>query len=154
MEDNSPKTCNDADTCPTLRPSLRGKYLPAPRDAPVGSPTGRPWQYLAAPIEARGNPAIHDTTIYTVIYTVFTRRAADGSLWQACIARMAHRAAAKYLDARVLHGDGTNAVATQGAMELDRRDASLRQERRISRSQAITALSQHLPLLLPPMRQT
>src|SRR5215211_6027050 len=110
QEDNSPKACNDADARPTLHPSVRGMYLPAPRDAParsqvhtgllsrlsphrVGPLYGRQWQCLAVPTEARGNPAIHDTTVYTV----FTKRAADGSLWQACIARVAHRAAAKHL---------------------------------------------------------
>jgi hypothetical protein len=102
-----------------------------------GLSKGRPWQCLALPIEARGNPAIHNTTVYTV----FTKRAADGSLWQACIARVAHRAAAKHLDISVLHGDGINTVATQGAMELDRRGTSLRQGRRVSRSQTIMALS-------------
>lgn len=102
-----------------------------------GLSTGRPWQCLAVPTEARGNPAIHDTTVYTV----FTKRAADGSLWQACIARVAHRAAAKHRDTSVLHGDGTNTVATQGAMELDRRGTSLGPGRRVSRSQTIMALS-------------
>jgi transposase InsO family protein len=67
------------------------------------------------PTEARGNPATHDTTVDTV----FTKRAASGSLWQACIARMAHRAAATHLEISVLHGDGTNTVATKGAMELE-----------------------------------
>jgi hypothetical protein len=115
-----------------------------------GLPTGRPWQCLAVPKEARGNPAIHDTTVYTV----FTKRAADGSLWQACIARVAHRAAAKHLDTSMLHGDGTNTVATTGAMGLDRRGTSPGQGRRVSQSQTIMALSSHPPLLLPPMRQT
>jgi hypothetical protein len=91
---------------------------------------------LAVPIEARGNRAILDTTVHTV----FTKRAGDGSLWQACIARVAHRAAVKHLDTSVLHGDRTNTVATQGAMELDRRGTSLRQGRRVSRSQTIMAL--------------
>ena len=68
---------------------------------------------MAVPTEARGHPAIHDTTVYAV----FTTRAAAGSLWQACIARVAHRAAAKHLDTGVLHGDGTNTVTTQGAMK-------------------------------------
>jgi len=102
-----------------------------------GLSTGRQWPGLAVSTEARGNPAIHDTTVYTV----FTKRAADGSLWQACIARVAHRAAAKHLDTSVLHGDGTNTVATQGAMELDRRGTRLGQGIRVSRSQTIMALS-------------
>jgi len=88
-----------------------------------GLSTGRPWQCLAVPTEARGNPAIPDTTVYTV----FTKWTADGSLWQTCIVRVACRAAAKHLDTSELHGDGTNTVATQGAMELDRRGTSLGQ---------------------------
>ena len=111
---------------------------------------GRPWQGSAVPKEARGHPAIRATTVYTA----FTTRAADGSLWQAGIARVAHRAAAKHLDTSGPHGDGTNTVATTGAMKLDRRGTGLRQGRRASQSQTIRALSSHLPLLLPPMRQT
>jgi hypothetical protein len=53
---------------------------------------------LAVSTEARGNPAIHDATVYPVV----TKWAADGSLWQACIVRVAHRAAAKQLDTSVL----------------------------------------------------
>ena len=40
----------------------------------------------------------------------------DGSLWQAFIASVAHLAAEKQLDLRVLHGDGTNTVAKKGVM--------------------------------------
>jgi hypothetical protein len=102
-----------------------------------GLSTGRPWQCLAVPTETCGHPAIHDPTVDTV----FTKRAADGSLWQACIARVAHRAAAKHLETSVFPGDGTNTVATTGAMEWDRRGTSLGQGRRVSRSQTIMALS-------------
>jgi hypothetical protein len=52
-----------------------------------GLSAGRQWQCLAVLIAARGNRAIHDTTVYTV----FTKQAADGSLGQAYIARVAHR---------------------------------------------------------------
>jgi hypothetical protein len=100
---------------------------------------------LVVPTEARGYAAIHDTTVYTV----FTTRAADGSLWQAGIARMAHRAAAKHLEISVLHGDGTNTVATQGAMAWDRRETRLRQGQRVSRSQTIISLSSHPPPVAP-----
>ena len=113
-----------------------------------GHSTGRPWPCWAVPTEARGNPAIPDTTVDTV----FTQRAADGSLWQACIARVAHRAAAKHLETSVLHGDGTNTVATTGAMEWEGRGTSLGQGSRVSRSQTIMALSSHPLLLLPSMR--
>jgi hypothetical protein len=109
----------------------------------------RYWQGLAVPTEARGNPATHDTTVDTV----FTKRAASGSLWQACIARMAHRAAATHLEISVLHGDGTHTVATKGAMELERRETRLRQGSRVSQSQTIRALSSHRRLLLPSMRR-
>ena len=40
----------------------------------------------------------------------------DGSLWQAFIASVAHLAAEKQLDLRVLHGDGTNTVAKKGCV--------------------------------------
>ena len=99
-----------------------------------GLSTGRQWQGMAVPTEARGNPAIHDATVYTV----FTKRAADG----VAVAGM-HRpcGSTKHLDTSMLHGDGTNTVATKGAMELDRRGTSLGQGRRVSRSQTIMALS-------------
>jgi hypothetical protein len=103
----------------------------------MGPLDGEAMQCLAVSTETRDNPAFHDTTVYTV----FRKRAADGSLWQACIAHVAHRAAAKHLDTSVLHGDGTNTVDTKGAMELDRRGTSLRQGRRVSRSQTIMAQS-------------
>ena len=47
---------------------------------------------------------------------VFAQWAADGSLWQACVASVRHLAVEKQLDLRVLHGDGTNTVAKKGAM--------------------------------------
>jgi len=164
-QDNSPKACHDTDACPTLSPRVRGMELPAPRDAPArsqvrtgflsrprlivwGLSTGMSWQRLALPTEARGDPATHDTTVDTAC----TKRVADGSLWRACIARVAHRAAAKYLNTSVLPGDGTNTVATTGTMELDRRGTSLGQGRRGSRSQTIVALLSHPPLLLPSTR--
>lgn len=72
---------------------------------------------MAVPTKARGNPAIHVTTVYPV----FTKRAAAGSLWQAYSTRVAQRAAMKHLiDPHVLHGDGTNTMATTGAMKLAR----------------------------------
>src|SRR2546425_6897346 len=36
-EYNSPKACNDADACPTLRTGVRGMYLTAPLDAQARS---------------------------------------------------------------------------------------------------------------------
>jgi hypothetical protein len=108
------------------------------------------WKCLPVPTDARGNPAIHYTTVYRVVATW----ADDGSLWQACIASVAHLAAEKHLDTSVLHGDGTNTVATQGAMAWDRRGTSLGQGRRVARSQAIMALPSHPPLVRPSMRQT
>ena len=49
----------------------------------------------------------------------------DESLWQACIARVAHLAAEKHLDTSVLHGDGTRTVAKKGAMGLDMQGTSI-----------------------------
>jgi hypothetical protein len=136
QEDHSPTACNGAGACPTLRPRMRGLYHPAPGNAPVRAHAHTGLRSRLAPQRVgplygeaiaglgcadRGLPAIRDTTVDTV----FTKRAADGSLWQACIARVAHRAAAKHREVRVLHGDGTNAVATKGAMALDRRETRL-----------------------------
>ena len=112
--------------------------------------TGRPWKCLPVPTDAHGNPAIHDTTVYRVCATW----ADDGSLWQAFLASVAHLAAKQHLDTSVLHGDGTNTVATKGAMGLDMRGTSIRKGRRLSRSQTIMALSERPPLLLPSRRQT
>ena len=77
----------------------------------------------------------------TTVYRVFATWADDGSLWQACIARVARLAAEKHLDTSVLHGDGTNTVAKKGAMRLDMRGTSISKEKRLSRSQTIMAMS-------------
>jgi len=42
----------------------------------------------------------------------------DGALWQAFVASVAHLSAAKTLDRRILHGDGTHTVANTGGMAL------------------------------------
>ena len=55
-------------------------------------------------------PASH----YPSVYQVFARWSDDGSLAQACIARVQHLADQHQLDRRVLHGDGTNTVAKKG----------------------------------------
>ena len=109
-----------------------------------GLSTGRPWQCLAVPTEARGNPAIHDTTVDTV----FTKRAADGLLWQACIARVAHCAAAKHLELSVLHGDGTSIVAAKGTGDTPQTG-----EQGIAITDHQSAVVAPA-LLLPSMRQT
>jgi transposase len=74
--------------------------------------TGMQWKCLPVPLDARGKPAIH----YTTISTVFATWADDGSLWQAFVARVRHLAVEKQRDLRVLHGDGPNTVAKKGAM--------------------------------------
>src|SRR4030095_5572429 len=40
----------------------------------------------------------------------------DGSLWRAFVASVRHLAVEKQLDLGIPHGDGTNTVATKGAM--------------------------------------
>ena len=65
----------------------------------------------------------------------------DGSLWQAFIASVAHLAAEKQLDLRVLHGDGTNTVAKKGGMALGIRGTNTRRARKSSRSSTIMATS-------------
>jgi transposase len=88
--------------------------------------TGRQWKCVPMPKDAPGKPAIH----YTTVYRAFATWADDGSLQQAFLASVAHLAAEKYLDLRVLHGDGTNTVAKKGAMGLATRATSLRRGRR------------------------
>jgi hypothetical protein len=75
--------------------------------------TGMQWKCLPMLKDAHGKPEIH----YTNVYRAFAKWADDGSLQQAFIASVAHLAAEKQLDIRVLHGDGTNTVAKKGVVE-------------------------------------
>ena len=84
--------------------------------------TGMPWKCLPIPHDARGKPLIH----YPPVSRVFAQWADEGSLWQACIAKVAPLADAKPLDLRVLQGDGTNTVAQQGVMGLATLATSIR----------------------------
>jgi hypothetical protein len=99
--------------------------------------TGMQWKGLPVPKDLNGNPAIHDTTVSKV----FARWADDGSLWQAFIASVAHLAAEKQLDLRVLHGDGTTTVAKKGGMALGIRGTNTRRARKSSRSSIIMGMS-------------
>jgi transposase len=99
--------------------------------------TGMPWKCLPIPKDAHGKPAIH----YTTVYRAFAKWADDGSLQQAFLASVAHLAAEKKLDLRVLHGDGTNTVAKKGAMGLATRATSTRRGRRLSPSPTTLAMS-------------
>jgi hypothetical protein len=86
------------------------------------------WKCLPIPQDAHGKPALH----YTNVYKAFAKWSNDGSLQQAFMASVAHLAAEKHLDLRVLHGDGTNTVAKKGAMGLATRATSTRRARRSS----------------------
>jgi transposase len=99
--------------------------------------TGMQWKCLPVPKDTNGKPAIH----YTTVYKVFAKWADDGSLWQAFIASVRHLAAAKHLDLRVLHGDGTNTVAKKGGMGSGTRGTNTRRARRSLPSSTIMALS-------------
>ena len=99
--------------------------------------TGMQWKCLPVPKDINGHPAIHDTTVSKV----FARWADDGSLWQAFIASVAHLAAEKQLDLRVLHGDGTTTVAKKGGMALGIRGTNTRRARKSSRSSIIMGMS-------------
>ena len=90
--------------------------------------TGMLWKCLPVPQDAQGKPAIH----YTTVYKVFAKWADDGSLWHAFVASVAHLAAEKHFDLRLLHGDGTNTVAKKGGMALATRATSTRKGRRLS----------------------
>ena len=98
--------------------------------------TGMQWKCLPIPKDAHGKPAIH----YTTVYRAFAKWADDGSLQQAFLASVAHLAAEKKLDLRVLHGDGTNTVAKKGAMGLATRATSTRRGRRSSSSPTTTVM--------------
>ena len=99
--------------------------------------TGMQWKCLPVPQDPDGKAAIH----YTTVYKVFAKWADDGSLWQAFIASVAHLAAEKQLDLRVLHGDGTNTVAKKGGMALGIRGTNTRRARKSSRSSTIMGMS-------------
>ena len=99
--------------------------------------TGMQWKSLPVPHDPEGKPAIH----YTTVYKVFARWADDGSLWQAFVASVRHLAAAKPLDLRVLHGDGTNTAAKKGGMASGSRGTNTRRARKSSRSSTIMATS-------------
>jgi transposase len=99
--------------------------------------TGMQWKCLPVPTGPHGKPAIH----YTTIYKVFAKWADAGSLWQAFVASVRHLAAEKQLDSSVLHGDGTNTVATKGAMGLATRATNIRRGRKSSPSSTIMATS-------------
>src|SRR4029434_8529194 len=99
--------------------------------------TGMQWKCLPVPQEPDGKPAIH----YTTVYKVFAKWADDGSLWQAFVASVRHLAAEKQLDLRVLHGDGTNAVAKKGGMVSGSQGTNTRRARKSSQSWTTRATS-------------
>ena len=99
--------------------------------------TGMQWKGLPMPKDATGKPDIHDTNVYRA----FAQWSDDGSLQQAFTASVAHLAAEKKLDLRVLHGDGTNTVAKKGAMGVATRAINTRRGRRSSPSQTTMAMS-------------
>jgi transposase len=98
--------------------------------------TGMQWKCLPVPTDSTGRPAIH----YTTVYKVFAKWADDGSLWQAFVASVAHLSAAKKLDLRILHGDGTNTVAKKGGMGSATRGTNIRKGRRSSPSSTTMAM--------------
>jgi transposase len=99
--------------------------------------TGMQWKCLPIPHDAQGKPAIH----YTTVYKVFAKWADDGSLWQAFVASVRHLAAARHLDIRVLHGDGTNTVAKKGGMASGIRGTNTSRGRKSSPSPTTMATS-------------
>jgi hypothetical protein len=71
-------------------------------------------EVVPIPTDVHGKPALHDTNVYRA----FAKWTNDGSLEQVSIASVAHLAAKKHLDLRILHGNGTNTVAKKGTMGL------------------------------------
>ena len=112
--------------------------------------TGMQWKCLPIPKDTHGKPEIH----YSNVYRAFAKWADDGSLEQAFMASVAHLAAEKHLDLSILHGDGTNTVAKQGAMGLATRATNTRRARKSSRSRTTMAMSWLPCRLLPSMRRT
>src|SRR5919205_3957976 len=110
--------------------------------------TGMQWKSLPVPHDAQGKPAIH----YTTVYKVFATWADDGSLWQAFVASVRHLAVEQQLALRVLHGDGTNTVATKGAMASAMPATSTQRASKSSPSLAIMAPSSRRSLWLPSMQ--
>jgi transposase len=112
--------------------------------------TGMPWKCLPTPKGPTGRSEIHDTNVDRA----FAKWAADGSLQQAFIARVAHLSDEKTLDVRRLHGDGTNTVAKKGATGWVTLGANTRRARRSSPSRTTMALCCLHSLWLPSMRRT
>jgi transposase len=112
--------------------------------------TGMQWKGLPIPHDTPGKPAIHDTTVSKAL----AKWADDGSLWQAFVASVRHLAAAKQLDIRILHGDGTNTVAKKGAMALASQGTNTKRARRSLRSSTIMARCELPSPWLPSMRPT
>ena len=112
--------------------------------------TGRPWKCVPVPQDLHGKPAIHDTTVYKV----FAKWAAEGSRWQACLARVTPLSAEKHRDSSVLHGDGTNTVAKNGGMAWATRGTNTRRARRSWPSPTRMALCELPSPWLPSRRPT
>ena len=99
--------------------------------------TGMPWTCWPVPQAAQGKPALP----YTTVSKGFAQWADEGALWQAVVARVPHLAAAKHLDIRVLHGDGTNTVAQKGGMGWATPATNSRRGKKSSPSLTIMATS-------------
>jgi transposase len=112
--------------------------------------TGIQWKCFPLPTDAQGKPALHDTNVYRA----FATWAHDGSLQQAFLASVAHLAAEKHLDLRVLHGDGTNTVAKKGAMGLGMQGTNTRRATKSSPSRTPTGMCWLPSPWLPSMRRT
>ena len=106
--------------------------------------TGMQWKGFPIPQAAQGKPARHDTTVYKG----FAQWAADGSLWQACVARVRHLAAATQRDVRGLQGDGTHTGATPGGRAVGSRGTHTSRGTPAARSATTMALCERLSLWL------
>jgi hypothetical protein len=98
--------------------------------------TGMQGQCGPRPKGPPGKPALH----YTNGSRACAKWADAGALQQAFIASVGHLSEEQRLDGRILHGDGTNPVATQGAMASGTLAPSINGARRASPSLTTMAM--------------
>jgi hypothetical protein len=88
--------------------------------------TGRQWKELPLAPGPEGKAELH----YTGVFKLFARWAEDGSLQRAFMASVKQLDFTKKLDLSLLHGDGSNTVATKGGTRSATAGTSTRRGRK------------------------